>query len=104
MSERQSRVPQEAEGQRRTTTDAGEARSQRPAERKDIGRAEVGKFASLPQSCSSTIGLRFDLEPKTRNPRKSQSPEGFGWLRGSDLNRRPLGYEPNELPGCSTPR
>ena len=25
-------------------------------------------------------------------------------LRGQDLNLRPLGYEPNELPGCSTPR
>jgi hypothetical protein len=28
----------------------------------------------------------------------------FLWLRGLDLNQRPLGYEPNELPGCSTPR
>ena len=28
----------------------------------------------------------------------------FRWLRGLDLNQRPLGYEPNELPGCSTPR
>ena len=27
-----------------------------------------------------------------------------GWLRGVDLNHRPLGYEPNELPGCSTPQ
>ena len=27
-----------------------------------------------------------------------------GWLRGGDLNPRPLGYEPNELPDCSTPR
>jgi hypothetical protein len=26
------------------------------------------------------------------------------WLRGGDLNPRPLGYEPNELPDCSTPR
>jgi hypothetical protein len=25
-------------------------------------------------------------------------------LRGVDLNHRPLGYEPNELPDCSTPR
>ena len=26
------------------------------------------------------------------------------WLWGLDLNQRPFGYEPNELPGCSTPR
>src|ERR1700731_5163602 len=28
----------------------------------------------------------------------------FGWLRGLDLNQRAPGYEPDELPGCSTPR
>ena len=26
------------------------------------------------------------------------------WLRGKDLNQRPSGYEPDELPGCSTSR
>jgi hypothetical protein len=26
------------------------------------------------------------------------------WLRGPDLNQRPSGYEPDELPDCSTPR
>ena len=26
------------------------------------------------------------------------------WLREPDLNQRPLGYEPNELPDCSIPR
>ena len=25
-------------------------------------------------------------------------------MQGLDLNQRPSGYEPDELPGCSTPR
>src|SRR6185369_1972482 len=35
---------------------------------------------------------------------RDQTPRSQIWLRGRDLNPRPLGYEPNELPDCSTPR
>ena len=32
------------------------------------------------------------------------SSQNAWWLRGPDLNQRPSGYEPDELPDCSTPR
>src|SRR5687768_6248757 len=40
---------------------------------------------------------------KRQNPAGS-SPAGLLELRGQDLNLRPSGYEPDELPDCSTPR
>ena len=38
------------------------------------------------------------------NPRHPIGIAGIIWLRGLDLNQRPSGYEPDELPDCSTPR
>ena len=29
-------------------------------------------------------------------------PRTSNWVQGLDLNQRPSGYEPDELPGCST--
>jgi hypothetical protein len=51
------------------------------------------------------------LEPSWAPPEKRRGRQNlttssykYSWLRGRDLNPRPLGYEPNELPDCSTPR
>ena len=41
---------------------------------------------------------------KAKNGPSFEDPFFFLKLRGQDLNLRPLGYEPNELPDCSTPR
>jgi hypothetical protein len=46
--------------------------------------------------------MRPPLEGK-KNPRSTRAIRGFKW-RGQDSNLRPRGYEPRELPGCSTPR
>src|SRR5215468_4639820 len=44
--------------------------------------------------------------PRTaRGPVTRTGPDlRFRWWRGRDLNPRPSGYEPDELPDCSTPR
>ena len=41
---------------------------------------------------------------KSNKPLKARLSGAGNWLRGVDLNHRPSGYEPDELPGCSTPR
>ena len=47
---------------------------------------------------------RCGARKRERSPVRATSRRRYVWLRGRDLNLRPLGYEPNELPDCSTPR
>ena len=63
----------------------------------------------LPGLRPPRLGPCCDSGGELYQPRKRQKAArwaawSLAWLRGLDLNQRPLGYEPNELPDCSTPR
>jgi hypothetical protein len=59
------------------------------------------KFSCYTPSASERTGPRFNSGPYKA---KAESSFGIGlhWVQGPDLNRGPSGYEPDELPDCST--
>ena len=62
----------------------------------------------IPDSCGFREETGVDLRKSPDGDRatfaRQATNRGEKWLRGRDLNPGPQGYEPCELPDCSTPR
>lgn len=72
-----------------------------PARERYSGRARLGASGPSRRSCDRRPSP--SLSPSRWGPAEPGAGPIQNWLRGTDSNRRPVGYEPTELPGCSTP-
>ena len=72
---------------------------QTPYER--LRQKRTVRSRTVRNSVRSRVSATVWPNPECRKPLRCK---GFRWWRGRDLNPRPSGYEPDELPDCSTPR
>ena len=63
-----------------------------------------GSFCFLLEVTLETYTVPTRAHRERKSPARGWAKSLFIGLRGQDLNLRPSGYEPDELPDCSTPR
>ena len=100
--------PGSASGPRTSPTSPGELERAPECLHRTVGRRLLRRRAVGTEARDGAVH-----EPRTVPCRKRRRGLGYSetrsdlvlrWWRGKDLNLRPSGYEPDELPDCSTPR
>ena len=69
-----------------------------------FGQHHGGNPTGRAGSHNDGVGRGEGLGAHSKKPRQGSAGVLRKWWRGRDLNSRPSGYEPDELPDCSTPR
>jgi hypothetical protein len=77
-----------------------------PPWRGRVGRPGLGGGSRQLDGNHPRVTCMHRTQTHRSRPRRTGSIAGISprWWRGQDLNLRPSGYEPDELPDCSTPR
>lgn len=66
--------------------------------------SQIWPERSVEEACPPRISATGGTNKEKKQPFDCDQRAAFDKWRGQDLNLRPRGYEPRELPGCSTPR